>query len=396
MLSMDLPLIRPNPPKLSELQQELLALEASGVFTNNGPIVRRFEDALIERMFGGIGACLAVSSATIGLMIAIRAAMWDQGDARRYALMPSFTFAATAHAAIWAGLRPMLCDIDPESWLADMQQVEALLARHHQEIAVMVPYATFGRSLDMDRYHWLSRQYEVPLVVDAASSLGTIDEDGLNAGTGTPGAFVYSMHATKTFATAEGGVVYSADVAFIDRLRVMSNYGFEHGRSATMPGLNAKISEVGGLMALAKLDQIDAIAEHRAELAAQYHTFLPEYGFQPLVDHRQAMQFMPLTLPSVLMPYRTEIIAKLAECGIGAGTYFSPHLAQQPYFQAECSYGALPMSDDVGGRIIALPITDMMSVADVKRACIAFREICAGFAHPVDRRIKARQPRKVA
>jgi dTDP-4-amino-4,6-dideoxygalactose transaminase len=260
----------------------------------------------------------------------------------------------------------------------------------------MVPYSTFGRSLDMDRYHWLSRQYEVPLVVDAASSLGTIDEDGLNAGTGTPGAFVYSMHATKTFATAEGGVVYSADVAFIDRLRVMSNYGFEHGRSATMPGLNAKISEVGGLMALAKLDQIDAIAEHRAELAAQYHTFLPEYGFQPLVDHRQAMQFMPLTLPSVLMPYRTEIIAKLAECGIGAGTYFSPHLAQQPYFQAECSYGALPMSDDVGGRIIALPITDMMSVADVKRACIAFREICAGFAHPVDRRIKARQPRKVA
>jgi len=77
---------------------------------------------------------------------------------------------------------------------------------------------TFGRSVDLDRYRWLSRRHDVPLIVDAASSLGTIDADGHNFGTGSMSLFVFSMHATKTFATAEGGVIYSADKALIARL----------------------------------------------------------------------------------------------------------------------------------------------------------------------------------
>lgn len=387
---MDIPLIRPNPPKLSELQAQLKALEASGVFTNNGPRAQRFESALVERLFANEGACLAVSNATVGLMIAIREAMGPRRSRGRYALMPSFTFAATAHAAIWAGLTPILCDIDPASWMADGPQEEALLAQYGNEIAVIVPYATFGASLDLDRYHWLSRHYQVPVVVDAAASLGTVDRDYRNFGTGSDLAFVYSMHATKTFATAEGGVIYSADKAKIDRLRVMTNYGFERGRSATIPGMNAKLSEVGAIMALAKLAELDRIADHRAALAARYRNRLPDFDFQEGKDFRQAMQFMSVLLPPALMPYRARVIEELAQKGIGAGTYFSPHLAEQPYFQEESLIGPLPVSDDVGGRILAFPLTDMMTTGEVDQVCMHFRAICAALLHPVDRRIRER------
>ncbi|WP_422631147.1 DegT/DnrJ/EryC1/StrS family aminotransferase, partial [Pseudomonas proteolytica] len=49
---------------------------------------------------------------------------------------------------------------------------------------------------------------------------------------------VHSMHATKTFAVAEGGLIHSGDARLIDRLRAMTNFGFEAGRNATLPGLN--------------------------------------------------------------------------------------------------------------------------------------------------------------
>ena len=93
---MDLPLIKPEPPKLSRMLAGLEAIEASGTYSNNGPVVRRFEQAATEQLFGGRGGCLAASTATLGLMIALRHATMRQAPGRQLVLMPAFTFAATA------------------------------------------------------------------------------------------------------------------------------------------------------------------------------------------------------------------------------------------------------------------------------------------------------------
>ena len=117
-----IPLLRPAPPQLSLAVEELQSLEQSGIFSNFGPVNRRFEQEMLERFFGGVGACMTVCNATIGLMLAIKEAIGEAvGDAGRgqYALMPSFTFAAAAHAALWCGLKPLFCDIHPTNWAAD-------------------------------------------------------------------------------------------------------------------------------------------------------------------------------------------------------------------------------------------------------------------------------------
>jgi dTDP-4-amino-4,6-dideoxygalactose transaminase len=111
-------LVRPAPPKLSLAIAELRLLEESGIFSNFGPINTRFELEMLQRFFGGEGACTTVCNATIGLMLAIKDAVGEQPTAG-FALMPSFTFAAAAHAALWCGLTPLLCDIDPSTWAAD-------------------------------------------------------------------------------------------------------------------------------------------------------------------------------------------------------------------------------------------------------------------------------------
>ena len=176
MVELRFPLVDPDPPRLSEHPELLRRIEASGVFSNNGPELQAFEAEATARLFGGRGACLGVANATLGLMIAIRQAMGR--DARRggLALMPALTFAAAAQAADWCGLTPLLADVDPDDWSMCAKAEERLLAKHAGEVAVIVPYATFGNAIDLDRYAWLMMRHQVGIVVDAAASLGTIDD----------------------------------------------------------------------------------------------------------------------------------------------------------------------------------------------------------------------------
>ncbi len=379
---MIIPLIRPKPPSLRELGSELLAIESSGIYSNYGPINTSFEQALAQQMFDDTGACVTVCNATIGLMMAIRTVLEQHGkrphsSARRFALMPSFTFAAAAHAAEWLGLTPLFCDIDTADWTASAGAEEEMIRIYGDDIAVIVPYATFGNSIDLDRYERLSARTGIPIVVDAAASLGSLDVSGRPFGQSCSFPVVFSMHATKTFSTGEGGVIYSADRQLVNRLRIMGNFGFGHARSATMPGLNSKLSEVGALLALARLRDFEAVVRHREELAVHYRGALPGWQFQAMRGQRCAYQFMPLLPPDGFEGTRASLIKALEMRGIGAAAYFSPHLAEQPFFQSNGVAGDLSVTERVSARILALPLWDEMTPRLVDAVCNVLLEISA-------------------
>ncbi len=364
--SVKIPLVRPAPARLSLAVPELEALEASGMFSNFGPVNTRFEQEMLARFFAGEGACTTVCNATIGLMLAIKDAVGDQPPGR-FALMPGFTFAAAAHAALWCGLTPLLCDIDPVHWAAGMEAESAMLARFAGKIAIVIPYATFGYPIDLEHYTRLSNRLGVPVVVDAAASLGTFDAHGRGFGSGFAGSVVFSMHATKSFAVGEAGLIYSANPDRIARLRAMSNFGFGEPRTATMPGLNAKLSEVNALQGLLHLANYDGILARRAALHDHYRQALPELEFQLKAPGMQAHQFVPVLLPPGMGSRRDSIRAELADSGIITGHYFSPHLLEQPYFRKVCVGGPVPVCDDVSARILSLPLFDTMTQDEVEK-----------------------------
>ena len=400
-----IPFAHPVPPRLSDAADDLRAIEDSAQFSNFGPVNTRFEQALCRAQFGGLGACLTVCNATLGLMIAIREATLGQRSGKRvFALMPSFTFAAAAQAALWCGLTPLFCDIDPETWAADPDAEARLIARYRGRIAVVVPYATFGYDIDLAHYEHLTREHGIPVVVDAAASLGTRDATGRGFGTGFTGAVVFSMHATKTFATGEGGVIYSADPTRIATLRAMSNFGFgapqavsppapraatspapraatspapraatsPAPRAATIPGLNAKLSEVAALVAERRLAGFGAIVRHRASLAARYRSLLPSLAFQPAPAGEQAQQFVPALLPRNAASLRSALVTRMQSRGVHIAHYFSPHVAEHPLFRSSRS-GSLRVTEDVAARIISLPVHDGMTVDQVAEVadCLA-------------------------
>jgi dTDP-4-amino-4,6-dideoxygalactose transaminase len=177
---------------------------------------------------------------------------------------------------------------------------------------------------------------------------------------------IYSMHVTKTFATGEAGLVYCADGETIALLRCMGNFGFGKPRTATLPGLNGKLTEIGALLAREKLKNFSALVEQRQELADAYRRELPELSFQVMKGPRHAYQFMPALLPGGHHQSREYVITQLAAAGVSAGTYFSPHLAEQPYFMQNSEFLDLKATQDVCARIISLPMYDSMTHRDVQ------------------------------
>jgi dTDP-4-amino-4,6-dideoxygalactose transaminase len=380
---MSIPLAKPNPAKLSESLAQLREMEDRAIFSNFGPLTTDFERNITDQLFGGIGESLTVCNATIGLMLAIRQVIDGRPKSRRrYALMPSFTFAAAAQAAQWNRLTPLFCDINPSDWSADPASEQRLLEQYGDQIAVIVPYATFGYDIDLARYEKLQQQYDIPVVVDAAASLGTISRDGQGFGAGFSGAVVYSMHVTKSFSTAEGGLIYSADPQLIRTLRSMSNFGFSEPRNASLMGLNGKMSEVAALLASLRLETFDAVMQHRSHLVALYREGLPELTFQPVKIERQAHQFTPVLLPRSLAPLRDAIQYEMRQLGVASATYFSPHVAEQDYFRAHANLAALPVTNDVASRVLTLPLYDTMTDEEAQQVIATVKAALAA----VDRR----------
>lgn len=357
-----------------------MKIESSGVYSNDGPTNQDLERTFIERMFK-IGHCLTVCNATTGLLLAVRCVIdrhfglgGKRSAGKKYAIMPSFTFAATAHAALWNNLVPLFCDIDRDTWQPSLPSQEELLQRFAGEVAVLIPYATFGSNLDLSAYADLSSRHDVPVVVDSAASLGSLDGQGRQFGAGFTYPLVYSMHATKAFSTGEGGLVYCNDGDVIAALRCMGNFGLGESRSATMPGLNGKLSEIGALLGLEKMNNIGELVARRQEIADVYQRHLPDLVFQIANGPKRALQFMPALLPGSRQT-RDRVVAQLAACGIVARTYFSPHLAEQPYFQQTSKFFELPVTREIADRIVSLPMYDEMTSEDVLFICEALRGI---------------------
>ncbi|HYI10854.1 MAG TPA: DegT/DnrJ/EryC1/StrS family aminotransferase [Thermoanaerobaculia bacterium] len=370
------PFLVSNPVPLSTRVEKLREIEASQRFTNFGPVNDRLQQRVVDELFDGRGGCIAVANATLGLMIAIRdgTMRFEREPRRRLAIVPSFTFAATAHAAMWCNYQPLFCDVDPDTWLPDELHIEALLKQYGERVAVLLPYATFGNSLDLGRYDALAAKWDVPVVVDAAASLGSKDAEGRQFGSGSKHPVVYSMHATKSFAAHEGGIVYSEDLELLGRLRQMSNFGFDANRIVTLPGMNAKLSEVAALSAAEKLSEFGNVVEHRRELVETYHRNLPMLQWQRPAGTALAYQFCPARVNG---PGRNDLVDAMAARGVELRAYFDPPLHRQEFFADRSIVPDLPVTNALSRNVISLPVHDLMSVEDAKAIARELRDVVA-------------------
>ena len=195
-----IPFLEPELPPFDEVVADLRSLYESGRYTNGGVFEARLAARVCERV--GAAACVPVANGTLGLMLAARLLARPEAPAR--ALVPSFTFPASALALEWAGFEPVFCDVDPETWQPSIDP--DLLRRHAGEFALALLCNTFGAPADVGFWSELAASCGLPLLVDSASGLGGRYTDGRPLG-GAGLVEVFSMHVTKTLGAGEGGLV---------------------------------------------------------------------------------------------------------------------------------------------------------------------------------------------
>jgi dTDP-4-amino-4,6-dideoxygalactose transaminase len=348
---------RPSLPAPERIERHLARSREAHWLSNGGPCWQLLRDALAERT----GAyCIPVASGTLGLMAAVAAVRNGlparHGEAQRVALLPSFTFPATAQAALWAGLAPRLLDIDPEHWHLAPDQLERELRVRGDEVALVIAVSSFGTPPPPEtRQRWEAacRAAGVPLIVDSAAGFGAIAADGVPVGA-QGDVEVVSFHATKPFAIGEGGAIFTRDSALCERIELVVNFGLGADRSVQLPlGLNGKMSELHAATGLAVLEGFDeALGARRAASQTLRERADESLAWQAGCE-RSTWQFVPVAHPDADAATAAE-----ARCADRVETrrYYVPLHHMEVFREAARADGGLAATDDLAARLLCLPM----------------------------------------
>jgi dTDP-4-amino-4,6-dideoxygalactose transaminase len=350
--------LRPRLPSASELLPYLQEIDQARWYSNGGPLVTRLEREL-SRHFGlpNLGVVTA-ANCTLGLTAVLLAREVRPGS---LCLMPSWTFAATPHAARAAGLVPFFHDVDQRTWALDPNAVRETLKRQASPIGAVMVVSPFGAPIDLHAWEKFEDDTGVPVVVDAAAGFDTARPSRIPS--------VVSLHATKILGAGEGGFIITADPRLRERLTACCNFGFMDSRKAILPATNAKMSEYHAAVALASLSAWRRIRAGHVEVAERY---LPALG--SLLQYGYGQGWVASTTNVVLPPgTRERITERLLESGIETRAWWGEGCHRQPAF-AECPRGDLAVTEDLGGRVLGLPHFAEMQPEDVATVADAMSE----------------------
>jgi dTDP-4-amino-4,6-dideoxygalactose transaminase len=340
----------------------------SGVLTN-GPYVRVFERRSAEYL--GVRHCVAVSSCTAGLMLVLRAA-----DLSGDVVVPSFTFAATAHAVAWNGLRPIFADIDPETLTLSPSAVARTMGVRTSAILATHLY---GTPCDVDGLAEIAERNGIRLFFDAAHAFGS-KRRGVPVG-GFGDAEVFSLSPTKVLVAGEGGLIATNDDALAERCRIGRDYGNPGDYDMRFVGLNARMSEFHAAVALGSLEELDERIERRNGYAARYREALssvPGVDFPevPVGDRSTYKDFTILLDPDLFGVDAEGLGRALAAVGIDTRRYYAPPVHQmQAYRGVGGSHGDLVATEVAASRVLTLPLWSEMEEAEQRRVVDAIARI---------------------
>ncbi len=357
-----IPLLVPDLPPHASLRPYLERIDAARWYTNFGPLSRELEARLAAAFVAdGTVHAVSVANGTLGLEIALLALGLPRG-AR--VLVPALTFVASAAAVLRAGHQPVLCDVDPGCWILTPAIARTALAASGAQ-AVM-PVATYGVAQDVDAWDRFSAETGVPVVIDAAGAWGNQSRAGRSMA-------VFSMHATKTLAAAEGGFIVCTDARLLEEARRLSNFGISLP-SGIVPGegTNAKLSEYHAAIGLASLERWPQRRELRIALHRRYLDRLrsrcPRLVLQSRPDEG-VYSILPVCLPEPLAA--AAVAARLAEQGIETRRWYCPTLPHHPAFATAARAGTLTVSEALSERLLALPFHVFLDDTDLDTVCAA-------------------------
>ena len=348
------PVARPRLPEAQAILPYLQRIDEARWYSNFGPLVTGLEQRLAARL--GQGAMVRTcTNATQALALALKAMDLPAGG---LVAVPSWTFVATAHAVIQAGLAPWFLDVDPESWMLTPETVAEAAVRAPRALVAAIPVCPFGAMPDLAAWRALREGTGVKVLIDAAAAFDTLTE-------ADPPVCV-SLHATKVLGVGEGGYFATIDPALDEKFMRLTSFGFKGSRESFFPSSNAKLSEYAAAVGLAAMDEWSS--ERLRYLRTSQHLRIalmgrPEVRFQAGWGSDWVTSVCVVGLPEGSADH---VEAELKTRGVETRRWWGDGCHKSPAF-LECPRDELPVTERLAASTIGLPFAVDLPAEDIER-----------------------------
>jgi UDP-2-acetamido-2-deoxy-ribo-hexuluronate aminotransferase len=336
-----------------------------------GPEIAELEEKLAE--FTGTRHCVAVSSGTDALLIALMAYGIGPGDE---VVTSPFTFIATAEMIALVGAKPVFVDIDARTYNLDPALLEAAITPRTKAI---MPVSLYGQCADFDAISAIASKHGIPVIEDAAQSLGATYKERPACSLGTVAAT--SFFPSKPLGCyGDGGALFTDDAGVAKLYRELRVHGEDRRYHHQRIGINGRMDSVQAAVLLAKLEVFPEEVEARARIGRRYTALLEEAsdGVAPerraTAPHVEARNLSVFAQYTIVVPDRDRARTALAERGIPTAVHYPVPLHLQPAFAyLEQGPGSFPISEAAAGRVMSLPMHAYLNDAQQIEVVAALR-----------------------
>ena len=363
-------MIQVSKPSVGEEELQRVRQVFSSGWLGMGSETEQFEEKVKE--FLGAKHVVAVSSGTAALHLALEALNLPY-HTRAEVIVPSLTFAASIQAILNAGLKPVFCEVNPETLNIDPEDVKRKFSDY---TCAIMPVHFRGLACDMEGlYNSSCGNY---LIQDAAHAFGSYYKKCLIGSSGF--AVCFSFDPIKTITCGEGGAIATNSSSLAEILKLTRNVGRLHrstsetGSEIRTHGWRYHMSNINAAIGLAQLDKMKSFTKRRWEIVNQYDKAFSELGwFKPFYNDPGMVPFIYMArVPT----HRNSLMEHLKKRGVDSSiTYVPCHM--QPFFK-QFSHERLPITESLFNEIITIPLYTDMTNEDVETVIcgvLSFKEI---------------------
>ncbi len=338
-------------------------------YLRQGAEVKEFEENFAEKV--GSKHAVAVSSGTSALHIAYLATI-EEGDE---VLVPSFSHISTASTVVFAGGKPVFCDLNPRTFTLDIESAKKQISKKTKAI---VPVHLFGNSCDIGSVHDLAEDNGLEIIWDAAQAHGT-KYKGRDVGS-FDDMVCYSFYPTKNMTTGEGGMITMNDSKLEKKCRLLREHGQTEKYFHTTLGLNYRMTDIEAAIGLKQLEKLEEFITKRRKNAKYLKDKMSEIEgiIPPLIKDEVKHSYHQYTILLDLQRLsctRDEFIEELEQEGIGTAVHYPRPLHKQPVFQEKYGDKDLSISENISERILSLPVYPQLESEDLKKIVNAVEKV---------------------
>lgn len=291
---------------------------------------------------------IGVSDGTSALHIILRALDIGPGDE---VITVSHTFIATAEAILLTGSKPVFVDVDPDTYLMDISQVEDKITPQTKAILAVHLY---GQTVDMDPLLEIADRHGLKIIEDACQAHGA-EYKGRRAGSLSDAAAFSFYYSKNLGAYGEGGFISTNDDKLAEKIRKIRDHGSGIRYHHDLLGFNARLDEIQAVVLRAKLPHLNDWNQMRREHAHLYNELLKDTPVKTPTE-APGNRFV-YHLYVIAVPKRDELQAFLREKGVFTGIHYPIPIHQQKVVEfLGYKDGDFPVTEKVTPQILSLPM----------------------------------------